>query len=434
LLASVTGDQFYPVVVSDGAGGAIVAWNDQRGTSADVYAQHVLANGALDAAWPAAGRAVVSNTDNQWYPSIVSDGAGGALVTWQDEHFPTNIRIFAHHLQANGTLDAAWPAAGCVICAAGDLREHARLVPDGSGGAIVAWQDGRGGANYDIYAHHLRSTGTVDPGWPADGRAVCDTVSDQLTPTIASDGAGGAIVAWEDYRSGAGADIFAQRVRASGVLDPGWARQGAALCTAAGYQVQPVLAGDGFGNTIAVWEDHRDGAGTDIYAARVTAGGMVDPAWTANGVGVCTESHDQFSPTAVPDGTGGVVVCWADTRGAGGSYDVYAQRVTAGGLIGGSVVDVPHASRAATGLALACPNPVRGTAFTVSVTLANDAGARLELLDLTGRRIASRELGGLGAGGHALDFDAGMALPTGVYFLRLSQGGGEVGRRVAIIQ
>ena len=431
LLAGVTGAQSFPVLVSDGAGGAIVAWNDQRGVSGDIYAQHVLADGTLDAAWPATGRAVVSNADDQWFPDIASDGAGGALLVWQDEHFSTNIRLFVHHLKTNGTLDPAWPAAGCVVCAAGDLREHARLVPDGAGGAIVSWQDGRSGTNYDVYAHHVRSTGTVDPGWPADGRALCLDPNDQLSPALAGDGAGGAIAVWEDSRSGA-SDIYLQRVLASGAVAPTWTANGVALCAASGYQVEPALVVDGNGNAVVVWEDHRN-LTTDIYAGRVLANGALDASWAVDGVATCSESHDQFSPSAVPDGSGGVVTVWVDARGAGSSCDLYAQRVTSNGLVGGSVVGVPHAA-IGSGLSLTVASPVRGDRVPVAFTLASGADARIELLDLAGRRIVAREVGLLGAGGHVLEVAEQGPLAAGIYFLRLSQQGSEVMTRVAVLK
>jgi len=431
LLAAVSGDQSYPVLVADGAGGAIVAWNDQRGVSGDIYAQHVLASGALDAAWPATGRAVVSNADNQWFPDIATDGAGGALLVWQDEHFSTNTRLFTHHLMAGGTLDPAWPAAGCVVCAAGDLRQQASLVPDGAGGAIVCWQDGRSHTNFDIYAQHVRSNGTVDPGWPADGRGLCLDPNDQLSPALASDGAGGAIAVWEDSRSG-DSDIYLQRVLASGAVAPTWTVNGVALCTATDYQVGPSLVTDGNGNAVVVWEDHRN-LSTDIYVGRVLANGTVDSSWTADGVAACSESHDQFSPTAVTDGSGGVVTVWVDARGAGASYDLYAQRVTSSGLVGGSVVGVPYAAQIG-GLSLAAPSPARGDRLPVTFTLGSGAPARIELLDLAGRRILAREVGPLGPGGHTLDVADPAPLAAGIYFLRLTQQGSGITTRVAVLR
>ena len=58
LLCDAANNQYTPQIVSDGTGGAIVAWRDLRnGTNFDIYAQHVLASGVVDPAWTAIGTA-----------------------------------------------------------------------------------------------------------------------------------------------------------------------------------------------------------------------------------------------------------------------------------------------------------------------------------------------------------------------------------------
>lgn len=81
------------------------------------------------------------------------------------------------------------------------------------------------------------------------------------------------------------------------------------------------------------------------------------------------------------------------------------------------------------------PNPVSGRALVVDVALPLDRPARLELLDVMGRVVASRDLGALGAGRHAVDLSAGLArgLSPGVYLLRLTQAGEARVTRVAVI-
>src|ERR1700741_4929867 len=59
-------------VLSDGAGGVFVAWRDTRSGQRDIYAQHLLASGALDPAWPATGLAVCTATNSQKTPQLAS--------------------------------------------------------------------------------------------------------------------------------------------------------------------------------------------------------------------------------------------------------------------------------------------------------------------------------------------------------------------------
>lgn len=68
------------------------------------------------------------------------------------------------------------------------------------------------------------------------------------------------------------------------------------------------------------------------------------------------------------------------------------------------------------------PNPMRGGALTVHFMLPSAAPARVELLDVSGRRVAEREVGSLGAGRHALDLGEGLRLASGLYLVRLRQG------------
>lgn len=68
--------------------------------------------------------------------------------------------------------------------------------------------------------------------------------------------------------------------------------------------------------------------------------------------------------------------------------------------------------------------------FVASVPTA--APARLELLDVTGRRIASLELRGLAAGEHAVTLETPAA--PGLYWARLSQAGKLVSTRVAVLR
>jgi hypothetical protein len=179
--------------------------------------------------------------------------------------------------------------------------------------------------------------------WPHDPYAgnvpLCTATGSQHTPTIVSDGAGGAIVTWCDHRSG-NDDIYAQRVSAVGAVQ--WTADGVALCTATGSQQLPTIVSDGAGGAIVTWFDYRSG-NADIYARRASAAGTVQ--WTANGVALCTATNDQLYPTIVSDGAGGAIVTWYDNRS--GNYDIYAQRVDRFGYLGpeptiASVRDVPN--------------------------------------------------------------------------------------------
>ena len=107
----------------------------------------------------------------------------------------------------------------------------------------------------------------------------------------------------------------------------------------------------------------------------------------------------------------------------------------AGPASGRQVVGVSDAA-ITDGLALVlgpiAPNPGHGGALVANVVLPSADPAQLELLDVMGRRLASQELGALGAGRHAVELGAGLHLAPGVYLLRLTQAGSARVTRVAI--
>jgi hypothetical protein len=323
-LCTATGDQNAPAMVADGAGGAIVAWTDSRGGNSDIYAQRVLASGAVDPAWPADGRALCTAAGDQGSPAIVSDGVGGAIVTWEDSRSGT-ADIYAQRVLASGAVDPAWPADGRALCAASGVQSSPSGVTDGRGGAIVTWEDSRSDTA-DIYVQRILASGALDPALPADGRALCTATGAQSTPAIVSDGRGGAIVTWEDFRGGATADIYAQRLMWFGAVDHTWPADGRAMCTATADQLGPTIVSDDRGGAIVTWEDYRAGDPV-LHAARVTTTGAEAPAWTANGAALCTAPLVQASPTIAPDGGGGAIVAWRDDRNGG--KGVYAQRILA---------------------------------------------------------------------------------------------------------
>jgi hypothetical protein len=149
-------------------------------------------------------------TASEISPTIVSDGAGGATLRGETAQRPLR------HLRATDKRLGAvqWTADGVAICTATNDQRTPTIVSDGAGGAIITWDDGRSDS-YDIYAQRINASGVVQ--WTADGVAICTATNAQSYPTIVSDGAGGAIITWFDERSGS-SDIYAQRVRSDGTL------------------------------------------------------------------------------------------------------------------------------------------------------------------------------------------------------------------------
>ena len=315
-ICSAALNQMAPSAVSNGAGGALLAWADFRSGDMDIFVQETNPFGIPQ--WTTDGIPACKVSGIQQFPRIVADGVGGAIVVWQDLRNPGDQNLYAQRINGNGSL--VWAAGGVPVCSAAGAQELPALVADGLGGAVIAWIDHRG-VDADIYVQHLDASGSAT--WAADGVALSTATSDQTDLTLSTDGWGGAIALWKDMRSGS-ADIFAQRVNSAGVAQ--WAPDGAPVCAAANDQQSPTAISDGAGGVVAAWADHR-GADWDVYAQRLDGTG--NPAWTLDGVATSLAGGDQTAPKMGTDGGGGAIVAWEDRRGA--NSDIYAQRINVSG-------------------------------------------------------------------------------------------------------
>ncbi len=333
-VCALPGTQAWPAAISDGAGGAIVVWHDGReGGWFDIYAQHLLASGAIDPAWPLDGRALCTAANSQSLPRIVADGAGGAIVVWEDERTGFIQRdVYAQHVLPDGTVDPLWPPDGVALCIQPYIQDGQRIVPDGAGGAIVAWRDQRTRDRFDIYAQRVLASGVVDPAWPENGRLMSEDESDKGGVDLIPDSQGGALVTWTNGLGGGFESILVQHLLSSGVVDPAWPHGGRGVVTPSNLKRYPAITSDGAGGAIVAWQDRRWTERTDIYAHHVLPSGALDPAWPFDGRNLCWAPGEHLYPIILADGAGGAIVGWIDGRAAT-AYDIYAQHVLPGGAV-----------------------------------------------------------------------------------------------------
>lgn len=100
-------NQYYARSCSDGSGGAIFTWVDERvgGALASVYTQRINRNGKT--VWAANGIVVydpaVSGGTGAVYSSIVADGSGGAIIVYERAIVGGARQICACHISAGAT-------------------------------------------------------------------------------------------------------------------------------------------------------------------------------------------------------------------------------------------------------------------------------------------------------------------------------------------
>lgn len=312
-------------MASDGAGGALIAW---WGSDDEVYVQRIGPDGSVK--WTPGG-VPVGGAFFEMTPRVVSDGAGGAIVAYS---YGISQRLIAlQRVDASGST--VWSPNGVTLGTFSMALPNFAMDSDGSGGAIVFWnRETSLDSNTDVYAQRVDHNG--NQLWQTGGIPIAT-----VTPAggdwddvggIKSDGAGGAFLVW----TGTPAPLNAQHLDANGV--PLWGTDGVSVDgLAAGFN--PILTSDGSGGIVVLFDRLGDVIRGYIFGQRIASDGTL--LWGTNGTPVSTAPGSYtlkyVSPrnsVLIPDGAGGAIAAWPDGRvgdcsigGVPSNCRVYAQRV-----------------------------------------------------------------------------------------------------------
>ena len=306
-------DQQYPQMVSDGSGGTIIVWEDNRDSDTKIYAQRLDSAGV--AKWTNNGILICSATGSK-QPQLTSDGAGGAIITWFDMRYGwPNSTVSVQRVNPLG--DTLWQSNGIVVAQQANSWSYPVITGYGIDGAVVAWI----GIDGEIYAQKIDTSGAIK--WNGGGVLIDSSGGE---PQIVVDDAGGAIVTWFDYdhtQQVTSTNIFAQRVNVDGQIL--WTVSDT-ICNAPYYQQHPCLTADGNGGAIISWIDSRTQNDTAyIYAQKVSATGV--PAWDINGIRI-SDIKSYFRSYIATDNEGGAILTWL---GTGYNGEVHVQRINEDG-------------------------------------------------------------------------------------------------------
>lgn len=366
----VSSIQELPQLVADGAGGVIVIWHDHRvfndGRS-HLFAQRLDANGSP--LWAPNGIRVAASNASQHNAVIAPRAAGGVVVAWHDERNSPNTSLVAQAFDLNGNPQLG--DSGIVLTTDTVVLSNLNVVPIAGGDTMVLWRgnfavvkavrvsnpanvaepfprpalvsgtnslvavsDGAGGVvaalyrfsgNTGVWAQRVSSS--LQSLWTTNGVLLSTNVSGDAASevAIASDGSGGAYVAWHTKAAGNNRNLFAQRVAANGATQ--WASGGVTVASTPEEDEFPALLGDPTGAYI-LWR-HRNSGASDaaLRLQRYTLAGTT--AW-ASAADVTSRIPSIEDHGLVTDNAGGVVAGF-NVFPLGGSLDVVAKRVLASG-------------------------------------------------------------------------------------------------------
>jgi len=454
--ALVNPDAVGMAAISDGSGGAFFAWATIPG--ADIYVQHVMADGSLAAGWPTGGVAVCTAPGAQYNPRLARGGAGSVFVGWTDTRDP-GTQAYVAALDAAGVLAAGCPVNGRKLgygfyaangVAIDEPREDVLdLQPDVTGGALVLRRTNLLGTAASLHVHRVSTDGMDVVGWPDGGRFL-GFGRPESGGALCPDGAGGAFAVSPTFSG-----LLAFHLTSTGTDAPGWTSGGDQLSSTSDLYAAPCIVRSQEG-AIAAWTDLRDPAGPVVYAARLAGDGPV-------AIALSLESADAEPDRAIvrwfTSNAGGLeATVWRRTeatdwvelgsvRSDGTGRLVYEDRSVVAGTKYGYRLDyldngvLEHSGEAWLVIPAPLqftlepprPNPATGP-ITASVVLDNDATAVLDMLDVSGRRVLSRVLVQPGVGRHEVELRPNRRLSPGLYFLRLTQGDRSSLRRFSVIR
>jgi hypothetical protein len=143
------------------------------------------------------------------YTRVATDGSGGAVVVWED--LRKGMALYAQKVNADG--EAQWQENGLPVCTELPVvSPRFEAVDSGADGVVVAWIDG----DQRLYAQMLDASGRKR--WGEQGILIAKGVCNQPVE-LCGGNQGGFIVGWstgaEAYHPN---DSFVQKIDAEGNL------------------------------------------------------------------------------------------------------------------------------------------------------------------------------------------------------------------------
>ncbi len=310
--------------ISDGAGGAFVTWLASSGEDCDLFIQHVGGDGQPSAGWPEGGRALCAAGGTQTQPSLSLADDGGVWAVWKDYREPQRSGVYLGKLTSSGERSPGFPENGLLVSSPDSSASDPRIVSDGSGGIWLVSCEGTPGMRR-LLLKHLGSDGSLVAGWNPAGRPIGLPSADATRPVMGSDGAGGFALAWISNES-MSASLRCTRIDASGSPLGGSVSEGSSLLSSASFALPTDIRGDATGAYLAWTENYDDSVAAKL--ARVGMDSRPVAGWPSGGRRLGTAGV-AMSPAISPDGEGGLYVAWVGRDEATSALGVLLSRISA---------------------------------------------------------------------------------------------------------
>ena len=298
-------------------GTAIFVWSDTRYGARNVFAQKIDASGNF--LWGNEGAEVTNLSGRQEDPVAITDGSGGAFIAWVEYRFDEEGDVYIQHVDANGNI--LMDEEGEALARVDGRHLTINMCTDSSGGVFVTWQDKRNLLDDDIYGTHVSADHDIVS--PGTGVAIIEMNGAQGAKSLEYTGSGQATLLWSDTRSGAGNDIYGQKINMD--MTKVFADDGLPIAVTSELETKPRTTYMSNDTSFVVWQSGTESS--DIYFNFLTSDGLVfsDPQV------VSTFSSNKKGPRVKRNGVGDVFVQWTDYRANATDGNHYFQKIIGGG-------------------------------------------------------------------------------------------------------
>ncbi len=310
----------YTHIVSDGSGGAFVAWP-----------------GPSDSFRPSSHLARIDSEGKMlWQHGFISfsqlagDGSGGAIIAFDYDYvFPDNKDLLLVKMDSQGNYP--WGLQGVPIPRQSYQDNTLKIVGDSSGGVIVVWEELESRPNSipdkikitnRVYAQRIDDEGKLLWG---DNILLYTTPDGTMVESLnaVADGTGGLLLGWfsvtEITTEGNNTqqsqlwDIVTQKIDADGKIL--WQPEGIPLeIEKSGGRPTPenkiLITGNDSGEAIVVWRDGRSRTvnNMSIYAQKISTDGKLQ--WEPGGIKVSVTSLNPRTEI-ISDSSGGAILAYS---------------------------------------------------------------------------------------------------------------------------
>lgn len=154
-VTSLKGNQFNPQIISADST-IILSWTNEQANNSDIYIQKFNLNGKP--LWNKSGIPVIKYKGEQFGQHLISDGKGGAILAWIDRRDESSLAdIYAQRISSTGAV--VWDSLGVAVALNHNTpKSYLSLIPDDAGGAVAIFKNSRNNKN-KIYAQKIFSSG-----------------------------------------------------------------------------------------------------------------------------------------------------------------------------------------------------------------------------------------------------------------------------------